>query len=89
VETKADRVYNYHTATIKNFMQMVGAMGLDNPDDIRPSSVNRRISVDESATLDEIYDFYKDHCLLKEGTVPIKIRKFWVAANPDSFSFIK
>ena len=89
VETKAERVYNYHTATIKNFMQMVGAMGLDNPDDIRPSSVNRRIDNDTSSTLDEIYDFYQADCLLKEATVPIKIRKFWNAANPKSFSFIK
>ena len=89
IDSKSERVFKYHDATIKNFMQLVGAMGLDNPDDIRPSSVNRRVSVDESATLDEIYDFYKADCLLKEDTVPIKIRKFWNAANPDSFSFIK
>ena len=83
VETKAERVFNYHHATIKNFMQMVGAMGLDNPDDIRPSSVNRRVDNDTSLTLDEIYDFYKADCLLQEDTVPIKIRKYWKAANPD------
>ena len=89
VEDKANRVFNYHEATIKNFREIVGAMGIDNPDDIRPSSIYRRVDRDTSLTLDEIYDFYKPNCLLNSHTVPDHIKKFWSAANPDSFSFIK
>ena len=89
VDTKAERVFKYHEATVKSFMEMVGAMGIDNPDDIRPSSIYRKVDKDTSSTLDEIYDFYQPDCLLKDDTVPVKIRKFWDAANPDSFSFIK
>jgi hypothetical protein len=89
VEDKANRVFNYHDATIKNFREIVGAMGIDNPDDIRPSSIYRRVDRDKSLTLDEIYDFYQPNCLLNSHTVPDQIKKFWSAANPDSFSFIR
>ena len=89
VDAKAERVFKYHNATIKNFMELVGAMGINDPDDIRPSSIYRRVDKDTSLTLDEIYDFYQSGCLLQRDTIPSKIKKFWDAANPDSFSFIK
>lgn len=70
VEDKASRVFDYHRATIKNFREIVGAMGIDNPDDIRPSSIYRRVDRAKSLTLDEIYVFYKPNYLFNSYTVP-------------------
>lgn len=89
IDEKAERVRKYHDVTIKHFMGIVGAMGIDSPDDIRPSSVYRRVDRDTALTLDEVYEFYQPNCLLQQETVPIKIKKFWKVANPDSFSFIR
>ena len=81
-------MYNYHTATVKNFVELVGAMGLANPSDILPSSVMRRISDHEVRYFDEIYDFIESGCLLNDATVPTRYRRFWEAATPETFSFV-
>jgi len=89
VDDKSERVYNYHKATIKNFVELVGAMGLNNPSDILPSSVMRRINDHEVNYFDEIYDFIKPNCLLDDATIPQQYRRFWEAATPEEFSFIR
>lgn len=88
IEDKAERVYRYHKATVKNFLELVGAMGLDDPSDILPSSVMRRISDHEVRYFDEIYDFIKPNSLLSDATVPEQYRRFWDAATPESFTFV-
>lgn len=88
IDDKAERVYNYHTATVKNFTELVGAMGLANPSDIRPSSVMRRISDHEVRYFDEIYEFVEHNCLLDPNTIPKQFKRFWEAAETDSFSFV-
>ncbi len=88
ITDKSERVYNYHKATVKNFTELVGAMGLENPSDILPSSVMRRISDHEVRYFDEIYEFVKPLCLLDPTTVPKQYQRFWEAATPDTFSFV-
>lgn len=88
IDDKSNRVYNYHKATIKNFTELVGAMGLENPSDILPSSVMRRISDHEVRYFDEIYEFIAPNCLLDEHTVPQQYKRFWDAATPDTFTFV-
>ena len=89
VDVKAERIYKYHYATVKTFTELVGAMGLENPSDIRPSSVMRRINGHEVKGFDEIYNFLKSGDLLNDTTVPEFYRRFWAAANPDDFSFVR
>jgi glutamate synthase domain-containing protein 2 len=88
VADKSERVYLYHKATVKNFLELVGAMGLENPSHILPSSVMRRISDHEVLYFDEIYDFIKPNSLLDNNTVPQQYRRFWDTAVPESFSFV-
>ena len=88
IDDKSERVFNYHTATVKNFTELVGAMGLANPSDIRPSSVMRRISDHEVRYFDEIYEFVEANCLLTNDTVPKQFKRFWDAAETDSFTFV-
>ena len=88
IDDKSERVYNYHASTVKNFTELVGAMGLANPSDILPSSVMRRISDHEVRYFDEIYEFVQPNCLLTPETVPAQYKRFWEAATPDTFTFV-
>ncbi|MBX9598768.1 MAG: FMN-binding glutamate synthase family protein [Burkholderiales bacterium] len=88
ISDKSERVYNYHTSTVKSFTELVGAMGLENPSDILPSSVMRRINDYEVRGFDEIYEFIKPGCLLDPETVPAQYKRFWEAALPDTFTCV-
>ncbi len=88
IDDKSIRVYNYHKSTVKNFIELVGAMGLENPSDILPSSVMRRINEHEVRYFDEIYQFIEPNSLLNEETVPQNYKKYWEAASAETFSFI-
>lgn len=88
IKDKSERVYNYHKATVKNFTELVGAMGLENPSDIRPSSVMRRISDHEVRYFDEIYNYIDAGCLLDSATVPKEFKRFWENATPETFTFV-
>ena len=55
VSEKARRVASYHENTVKSFMELIAAMGLNSPTDLNRSFVNRRLSADTVLTYDEIY----------------------------------
>ena len=44
VLAKSDRVKNFHHNTLKNFYELVGSMGLDDPADLMPQMIKRRSS---------------------------------------------
>ena len=88
IDDKTVRVYNYHKATVKNFTELVGAMGLYNPDGINASSVMRRINDHETRYLDEIYHYVQNGCLLNDATIPEDMRRFWECAVAEEFTFI-
>src|SRR5690554_7927520 len=52
-EDKKTRVANYHEKTIKNFVELLGATGLDEPKNLTRSHIYRRISLNEMITYEE------------------------------------
>ncbi|MCG9721061.1 FMN-binding glutamate synthase family protein [Shewanella sp. Isolate7] len=42
VEVKSERVKNFHHNTLKAFYELVGSMGLDNPNKLKPRMIKRR-----------------------------------------------
>lgn len=88
VADKSERVFNYHTNTMKSFNELVGAMGLDNPSQITPSKIMRRINEHVVKSLDEAYHFIAPNCLLNDDTLPKEYAKYWLAATPESFTFV-
>ena len=55
VSDKARRVANYHENTVKSFMELIAAMGLNSPSELNRSYVNRRLSANTVLKYDEIY----------------------------------
>ncbi|MBU6206345.1 MAG: FMN-binding glutamate synthase family protein, partial [Alphaproteobacteria bacterium] len=47
VPTKAERVYNFHTRTVKVLAEMMAAAGISHPDELEPRHLSHRISASE------------------------------------------
>ncbi|MFT4060040.1 MAG: FMN-binding glutamate synthase family protein [Legionella sp.] len=84
VDEKKHRVANFHSNTINSFLEMVGALGLENPSDLRPGHIMRRTSVEEIKTFDQIYDYLSPGQLLGPY-ISESYRQYWEMANPERF----
>lgn len=85
VGDKADRVRRYQAATVRSAQQIVAAMGLDSPADLRPRMLHRRTT--EGGTIRsyaELHTWLRDKELLDEP--PAEWRSDWEDADPDSFA---
>jgi len=87
VKDKAERVYQFQKATVASFRDIIVAMGLEAPWQIRPHHLYERLNSAKSSSVDCIYPFLKEGVLL---TAPEKTpyAHFWAAARADSFRAI-
>ncbi len=84
VGSKADRVANFHTKTVESALELVGVAGLDDPEQLRPHHIFRRVSPAEVRHLGQIYPSLEDGCLLA-GSAPAEMQQLWAKASPKSF----
>jgi glutamate synthase domain-containing protein 2 len=55
VPDKADRVYNFHRATLESLAELTAAAGLDHPNQFMPAHFSRRVSQHEVKNFAELY----------------------------------
>lgn len=84
VPSKADRVRNFHEATVESFLDLVGAMGLDHADKLGPWHIYRRVENETMKTYAEIYPYLQPGELLGEQINPV-YRDDWARANAAAF----
>ncbi|MDX1572065.1 MAG: FMN-binding glutamate synthase family protein, partial [Xanthomonadales bacterium] len=84
VEEKAKRVANYHRGTIKHFLKVLGACGLEDPSQLEPEMLNRRISPTEVRNYRELYAYLAPGQLLSDPD-STAYAPAWAAARPDAF----
>ena len=84
VEDKAARVLNYHTETIEAFLELLGAAGLERPEDIGPEHVWRRVDEVTVRHHGELHPWLARGQLLEhpEGT---HLAGAWSRADPGRF----
>ena len=70
VPDKAQRVHQFHRNTVEALAEMVAAMGLDHPSELRPELVVKRISDSRVQTFSETYDFFEAGDLLEGRALP-------------------
>ncbi len=87
VAEKNKRVANFHNATIKSFAEILGAMGLEKPSQLKPWHMLRRVSTDRVKDYSEIYPYLKDGDLLREP-LPSEFIRAYQTSNPDSFTIV-
>ena len=84
VDDKMQRVSSFHHNTIHSFLEIVGAMGLTNPSQLKPSHLIHRVSKHESKLLSQVLEYLEPGQLLK-GEVPERFKSEWDAANANTF----
>jgi len=89
VSSKRVRVACFHKETVSAVADMLGAMGLSHPDDLRPWHINRRISASEVKHYGNLYDFLDNGALLAEATTPDDLKRVMVHSSAESFLYKK
>ncbi|MCB0343262.1 MAG: FMN-binding glutamate synthase family protein [Pseudobdellovibrionaceae bacterium] len=85
VPTKRKRVQRFHHETVKSAAHILGAMGLDDPSQLRPWHVMRRVGPLEVRHYGEIFEFLEKGSLLGEHP-PKNFERAYKAATSRSFS---
>ncbi|MBO1254694.1 FMN-binding glutamate synthase family protein [Alteromonas sp. 5E99-2] len=70
VTDKSQRVANFHKETITNLVELVGAAGLDNLDQLEPRHINRRVQGTDVQNYAQLYPVVTKGCLLDPSTIP-------------------
>ena len=86
VTDKSERVYRYHKETVRGTLELLGAMGLDRLDQIRPHHIFRRIDDLRVRHFGELYDVLEPGQLLDNRHVPEGIREEWDLCRPDRWT---
>ncbi len=81
---KSQRVANFHRETIESLCEMLGAIGLAKPSDLRPWHIMSRISQTEVRHYGEIYTYLQEGDLLK-SPLPNAYRRACEAASAKTF----
>jgi glutamate synthase domain-containing protein 2 len=81
---KQVRVANYQTHTLLAFAELLGATGLERPNQIKREFVNRRIALDVVKTYEDLFPSIKPGAFLR-GEIPEIYRKHYDVASAYSF----
>lgn len=86
IKDKYKRVASFHEETINSAAEMLGAMGLSSPTQLRPWHRMRRTDFTEIKHYGEIYEFLKDGDLLGE-TLPKTYERAMHGCSAESFAY--
>jgi hypothetical protein len=84
VPTKALRVANYQRQTVHTALEIIGAIGLNDPQLLRPNFIYKRTSQSEVMSYEEQYPSVADGSLLAGGTLVgncSKLQRSWDMAE--------
>mgnify|MGYP003648656559 FL=1 len=81
---KAERVYQFQKQTVSALRDIVVAMGLENPWQIRPHHLHERLNSAKSSSIDYIYPFLENRVLI-ETPDDTPYAQYWAAAQTSSF----
>src|SRR5262245_16201657 len=84
VEDKTERVHRFHHATVHAFLELLGAAGFDEPSDLLPEHVHRRLDFHQSLNYAELFEYLQPGDLLGDR-VPAPWAGAWSSARDDRF----
>lgn len=90
VTHKSDRVNNFHHNTLKNFYELVGSIGLDNPAQLKPNMIKRRTSNGLLMPVSTLVPALAANDLIDAGNdktaqLTQPWQDWWTHSNADSF----
>ncbi|MCC6384026.1 MAG: FMN-binding glutamate synthase family protein [Bacteroidia bacterium] len=84
VADKKVRLANYHAGTIRNFVELMGASGLDDMKNITRSHIYRRVSLNDMLTYEEIFPSIKVGSMLN-NQIPDKYKWDFLHADMNKW----
>jgi len=87
VGVKSRRVARYHAETIHAAGELMGAAGLDSPEELRPWHITRRVSQLETRHYGEIGGYLEPGALLQNEPPP-SFAQAWNAASASTFAHV-
>jgi len=90
IEDRANRVNNYHNATLKNFRELLGAMGLAHPKNVCRHLIRKRINNQQTARLEDLYPTPPDNMFFEQKNIPKQLEawlQYWDVARADTFEY--
>ena len=86
IEDKAPRVANYHRNTLAALAELIGAAGLQHPDDLKAHHIACRLSANHVTLLSTVFPEARPGEIL-EGDLRSRVLKLgWPMADPNSFA---
>jgi glutamate synthase domain-containing protein 2 len=86
ITEKMQRVVQFHKATLSGCLELLGAMGLETPQELRPHHIFRRIDDLRIRHLGELYDFLEPGQLLQDREIPKGMREEWHSCRADRWT---
>jgi glutamate synthase domain-containing protein 2 len=84
VSDKATRVASFQRNTVRAFVELIAASGLEKPSELRPWHIMRRVTSTEVRHYAEMYEYLHSEALLREP-LPRSYARAWSAASADTF----
>ncbi len=85
LKKKSQHVANFHNNTINSFLEMMGAMGIQHPDELHAHLIYIRQPDGKSTTCDDFYNFIEPGHFLSGDIHPF-YNSHWQEANANSFA---
>ncbi|WP_109699585.1 FMN-binding glutamate synthase family protein [Chitinophaga deserti] len=82
VADKKQRVANYHDNTVKTFVELMGAAGIDDYKKLTRSHIYRRVFMNEVRTFEDIFPSLEPSCM-RENRIPEKYKQDFEQAFAD------
>ncbi|WP_020172904.1 FMN-binding glutamate synthase family protein [Gordonia polyisoprenivorans] len=83
VADKSERVFNYQKATVAQAMRIMASMGVDDPAQLNPHMLRKRLSATDQRSYAEIFEWLDEGVLLADP--PASWQADWERADADSF----
>ncbi len=82
VNDKKQRVANYHEDTVKSFVELMGAAGIDDYKKLTRSHIYRRVFMNEVRTFEDIFPSLDAGCMIN-NKIPEKYKQDFEMAHAD------
>jgi Glutamate synthase domain 2 len=85
VSDKKQRVANYHESTVSTFVELMGAAGIDDYNNITRSHIYRRVFMNEVRTFEDIFPSLEPGCM-RNNAIPEKYKLDEQTAKTDQWN---
>jgi glutamate synthase domain-containing protein 2 len=85
IAVKSERVKNFHHNTLKNFYELVGSMGLDNPNKLQPRMIKRRSPYGLLISTGSLIAPLEPNAIIKEKLNDSAWSSWWQQCSAETF----